>query len=232
MPKPRPMPADFVETAPNFASMKALARHYNTRTTSIVRWCAQAGIIRQALKFPVPADLAKLAKTMHKSALAQHYNRSEHTVSRWLGVAKIKCAPRPKPKPVCKPMPADFAEVAPTMTIMALRRHYNAMYSGTVERWLKEADTHCMAYVAIPPRRNVYNISPTASRSTSSRMNLTRNTDIYDIAASELARFAPVYRCTATGKADVAGKFWRIGQTVVTPAELLERAERKRSKAA
>jgi hypothetical protein len=42
-----------------------------------------------------------------------------------------------------------------------------------------------------------------------------------------LRRICAVYRCTETGRADPKGKFWRFGNAVLTPDELIARAERK-----
>ncbi len=60
-----------------------------------------------------------------------------------------------------------------------------------------------------------------------------RASSIYDEAAGVIQRerFA-VYRCEDNGKANPNGKFWRVGNVVLTPDELLERAERYRRRAA
>lgn len=48
-----------------------------------------------------------------------------------------------------------------------------------------------------------------------------------DMAAQHLQRFAPVFRCTADGDADPKGSHFRYGNSVLTEAEMIERAERK-----
>lgn len=48
-----------------------------------------------------------------------------------------------------------------------------------------------------------------------------------DMAAQHLQRFAPVFRCTAEGDADPKGSHFRYGNSVLTEAEMIERAERK-----
>lgn len=50
---------------------------------------------------------------------------------------------------------------------------------------------------------------------------------VADMAAQHLRRIAPVFRCDADGAANPKGKCWRYGNTVLTEAELLARAESK-----
>ncbi|MGN6290413.1 MAG: hypothetical protein ACTHNA_14255 [Sphingopyxis terrae] len=50
---------------------------------------------------------------------------------------------------------------------------------------------------------------------------------VADMAAQHLRRIAPVFRCDADGAANPKGKCWRYGNTVLTEAELMARAESK-----
>jgi hypothetical protein len=42
----------------------------------------------------------------------------------------------------------------------------------------------------------------------------------------------PCYRCDEGGNPNPTGKMWRLGRLVVSPAELIERADAKRARAA
>jgi len=50
------------------------------------------------------------------------------------------------------------------------------------------------------------------------------------LAVEYLRRLSAVYRCTETGRADVAGQFWRRGNSVLTDVDVIERADWLRSR--
>jgi hypothetical protein len=54
-----------------------------------------------------------------------------------------------------------------------------------------------------------------------------RDMSIDGQAAEFMAKDRPVYRCNEAGRQDLAGLFWRCGNAIITPAELMERARHK-----
>ena len=120
-----------------------------------------------------------------------------------------------------QPIPEDFAEVAPTMCKYQLLRHYGVKWSGTIDRWCKEAGIEAKKYVA--PRKNRLSMMGRVHVPA----EFVKPKDEYEIAADVLRkeRF-PVNRCNDNGLYNATGKFWRVGRNVLTPEQLLEKAER------
>lgn len=170
----------------------------------------------------MPADFPDVCMTMKRFELQKHYGCSSRILMRWfeeLGMRYARRGPGPRPAP------HDFAERAPTMTRKALRRHYRTS-DELIVRWLEEAGIQPVTRAkpkpaAIrPPRRTYVAVSD-------------RVITIFDEAADVLRRerFA-VYRSNERGGADQAGEFWRVGNSVLTPDELLMKADRYRRRAA
>jgi len=130
-----------------------------------------------------------------------------------------------KPK---RPMPEDFTEIAPTMTKSAMARHYRTKIE-IIKRWLGEAQIEAAAPKFHPPRNAKHTRWNGGYKRSYGNMVQTVTFTIYDEAADTLRRFCPVYRCTERGAADPKGAFWRMGMSIMTPDELLVRAERKRA---
>lgn len=119
-----------------------------------------------------------------------------------------------------KPVPEDFAQVAPTMTRSQLQRHYGVLWSGTIKRWLKETGATPRRFV---PQRN--RISQMGRVKATPKFE--RNRDDFEIAADTLRRERfPVNRCNQDGGFNANGKYWRVGRTILTGEELIERAKR------
>lgn len=119
-----------------------------------------------------------------------------------------------------QPLPDDFAEVAPTMCKHQLKHHYGVKWSGTIDRWLKEAGVQARTFVPKAKRLSMMgrvHVMP----------EFVKPKDEYEIAADTLRkeRF-PVNRCNDNGLYNPTGKFWRVGRNVLTPEQLLEKAER------
>lgn len=233
MPAIRPIPADFTEVALKLGrSTTRIQGHYSAGQATVARWMAEAGIpsIGCSLR-PVPDDFARVAPTMFQSKLAKHYKTSEKAVKRWIketGIAPMKAVNVTKFKAL--PVPDGFAELAPTMFNAELARHYGASYK-TIRRWLTEAGVEAKHYKLRPHKsskgaRTVANILPR-------QIVKTHVKSIYDEAADALRRERfPVNRCDDRGRFDPKGDFWRVGWSVLTADELLQRAARYRSAAA
>ena len=223
-PRPRrKIPDDFATVAP-VNTRDQMMSIYRCSPSTLARWLAETGITpgKTSQTFlPVPADFAKLAPTMMRKDLKAHYRVAHDTLSRWYREANAakKC-------PAQRSVPEDFADRAAKMTKTGLVDFYKTG-RGTVERWVKETGVRPLLFnphVGHPGMwRTRNNITPFMNR---------RPASIFDDAADILRRFGPVYRCTEKGVGDHAGKFWRIGNVVVTPDELLQRADAKRAKVA
>lgn len=179
---------------------------------------------------PVPADFAEKAATMCAMKLADHYRCGRLTMNRWIAETGIQPA-----APVrFRPVPADFATLAPNMTKVDLARHYGCARE-TVRRWLKESGVQSLVFDRVPPPvnppRRLGNVVPT--RGKSGLFHGVKVSSIYDEAAATLQRERwVVYRSDEDGKANGSGRFWRMGNLVVTPDELLRRAARYERRAA
>lgn len=247
MPQPlRPMPNDFREVAARLKYVKCVAKHYAAGQTTVERWFREAGIKpgkRQVHE--LPADFAERAKTMHGFALSQHYGVAPKVVRRWAdeaGVTLIKGRVIPPAKGRVIPpakrreCPADFAQMAAFLTYTGLCNHYNTGRSA-VDRWVSETGATPLVFVRKPseakpqagkPSRGLYHAIGISSNIAAAAKPYTA----HDRAADTIRPYAAVYRCDERGKADLAGKFWRVGMVVVTPDELLERAARYERRAA
>lgn len=266
----RPVPVDFEQVAKG-RGVRALARHYRTSQTAVIRWFRESGVERtpramRAGKIPadlseraqamgitaltsyynaarptviawlaslgisakgrdggaVPDDLAAQARAMTRIQLATHYQVGETTIRRWL--AEIDITPL---DPRTMPAPEDFVEVAATMTRRELRDHYSRG-AETIARWIRETGAKPLMprprsapHYTRPPLRYVR--QPGHSNVAAIKSNYTAE----DHAADTLRRFGPVYRCDERGRPDLKGKRWRVGNVVLTGAELIARAGRK-----
>lgn len=119
-----------------------------------------------------------------------------------------------------KTIPDDFAQVAPTMTKAQLQRHYGILWTGTIDRWLKEANVNARKFI---PQRNRLSMMGRVKATP----KFERSRDEYEIAADTLRkeRF-PVNRCNDDGSFNVNGKYWRVGRNILTGEEMLKKASR------
>ena len=100
-----------------------------------------------------PADFAEMARRFNQNELTAHYKAGWLTVARWIeqtGIQPLKARKVPVNR---KPLPADFAQLAPTMFHYELKRHYQAK-CDTIKRWLKETGTTPRHYIS-PNRKPV-----------------------------------------------------------------------------
>lgn len=238
----RPMPADFVEMAHKFdMQYLPLRRHYIAGAKTIIRWFTECGMRdpndfnkRKCQRRPVPDDFAEVASRMTRNQMAAHYGVSHSKLLKWRQESGIEPLPdMGKVAGARREIPDDFAELAKTMTQTALARHYNVGNGNTIRRWIRDSGITPMKPAragGVKFERQPYKPIPFFRCNPRSGMLQEQAKHRYsaeDAAADTLRRYAPVYRCNDKGAADINGKFWRMGNSLLTPAELLARAERK-----
>lgn len=177
---------------------------------------------------PMPYDFHEMSKRLvTRENLMNHYQCGWNAVRRWLAELGEPIRPSKNGKPI----PANWEKIAPTMHKAALQDYYN-VHPSVINRWIALTGVE----VGAPPKpkvpqRNHFSLAPTGGRGL--QYIPTRTYGIHDMAADEIRRqrFA-VHRCDERGRYQEDGPMWRVGIMVLTPDELLERAERYRAKVA
>lgn len=227
MPEIRNAPADFAAIAHTFGSVRGIARHYGTGPRQAHRWLADCGVSLGTQTSDVPADLAQMAKAKGIEALQRHYGVGRSRMNRWLKVTGV--TPILVTKPLAK-LPADFTEVAPTLSKTKLAAHYQTSFK-TVTRWLRETGVQTAIYVPTQPVGRG-NVRPSRGNGRANLVTL-RTKSMFDEAADTLRRERfVVHRCDERGVYAEKGDLWRVGWSIHTPDELLQRAHRYLKRAA
>jgi hypothetical protein len=177
------------------------------------------------MKRACPPDFVKIEASMSRAELAKHYHASNRVILRWAeesGCGRRKQGPS---IPVnLRQVPEGFAELAPTKTKTQLGEIYKASHL-IVNRWLAEAGVK--AATARP------NIISQMGRVRSPGIAQIRTTSLYDDAADTLRRERfMVNRCDLIGKFSLSGRYWRVGNSLLTGDQLLARAARYQRRAA
>lgn len=246
--KKRELPADFVEVANSLNwGWVALRKHYSIADATLKRLFSRPEVAaakaaftgRIAYREPVPADLAELAKTMTIKQLCAHYGICNKKLMRWRKATGVK--PIVEPTVIgatpLRPVPDDFAQVAPTMLFYETMRHYNCG-DAVLRRWLEHTGIQCKRRMAKPKVRkraapgNVRPFNGYIGPRRADVSSLNKPRSFYDEAADVLRRYGPCHRCRENGVYAEFGDYWRYGNTVMTGEELLAKAERYRAKAA
>jgi hypothetical protein len=221
-----PLPADFAANALT-ESVASLERRYDVTANVIRRWFSESGAVRvfgRGLKAPVPADFAEMAAKLTKLGLQRHYHKNWDCISRWVAESGVE----PQKQPICgnavgKPVPDDFSEVAPKLTIAELERRYKAQ-GVTVHRWCNLA--------GVTPRKFTH----VSGRSSAPKAAAVPAVNLSDAAqaAQFLRRQVIVYPCDILTREERAklpdfGKdLWYInGRGAVPAADMIALAERK-----
>ena len=175
-----------------------------------------------------PDDFAIQAPLMTLPELKLFYKTGARQVRRWIAETGVKAkAPDRVILVRFTPAPADFTQVAPLLSRNGLAAHYGVS-STAINRWINETGAVPKVYIPVPPQSKVNRSSWTRTRPGDFQIAKTRTATVFDDAADTLRRHCPVYRCDDRGRYDERGQFWRMGNALLTPGELLQRAERKR----
>lgn len=226
IPPKRQMPEGFAAVAVD-KGIHELRQLYRASGDVVRRWLEEAGITKGRSLRPMPADFTERAKELNRTELRMHYRATTATVYRWIKEAGVgHLIPPPKGT---RPLPDDFAELAKVMTCFGLEKHYNCS-SDTVKRWTRESGVTPISQWEKPRQRKPQKLP---ERRLKPVMVTPRVRSMYDEAAEALRRDRwAVFRCDERGRYSLAGDFWRVGNVICTPDELLQRAERCRRKAA
>lgn len=238
MPIPqRPVPEDFAAMLARM-SFKQLAEHYVASPNTVSRWRKEIGQEPTGrggfAGRPMPDDFRERAPVTSNDVLMKAYGVGGRVIWRWRRECGIP-APRPKSlrtKPY-RPVPDGFAEVASQNPNRVLIAMFHAS-ERTVARWRREAGAFYTPPVT--GRRRTASKAPSGFLEKMGRPRgqifyvPPRDTTIEGQAAEVLRAYAPTYRCDRRGRQecpDIAKGFWRYGNVVLTPDELLQRAAAK-----
>lgn len=228
--KLRAVPYDWARIAPTM-TVTCLCNHYRTNGRAITRWTKETGIKpsanRRDPKQEAPSCFVTVAPSMPFRDLLKHYGVGRTKLDNWIKQTGVK--PKyVKNSSVLRPVPDDFIANAPTMTRADGSRLWNTGYE-ILARWSDETGVKFMTLSKQAARSKHFSLAPTGGRGTN--FAHVKSASICDMAADEIRRqrFA-VHRCDERGLYRESGKFWRVGTVIITPEELLERAERYRAK--
>ena len=176
----------------------------------------------------IPSDFAEKAKTMCRNQLVKHYRTSDKAVGRWAD----ECGVHPF-KVMMRPAPADWERLCATHTAAELARMLQAD-AKVIKRWIKQTDIEPVPFDRkgiIPPNRRP---NPLKQMGTPHKAIIRdKPRSIWDDAADVLrAERWVVYRSDEKGAANPKGMYWRMGNVILTPDDLLMRADRYRKRAA
>lgn len=181
-----------------------------------------------AIQRPIPDDFPKLAKSMNRYQLVKHYKTSDKAVGRWIN----ECGVMPV-RTVNRPVPDDWEQLCSVHTAAELSRMFQAD-PKVIKRWIAETEIEPVPFdrkSIVPPKRKPDPFKQMGAPHKAIIRDKPRS--IWDDAADVLrAERWAVYRCDEKGKADPKGRYWRAGMVILTPDDLLARADRYRRRAA
>jgi len=186
---------------------------------------------RNVTKRAMPDSFVSFARGKNCYQLVQHYRTSEKVVRRWADEVGISLSNGRNGHPV----PDKWEELAAVNTIVDLQRMFN-VDRKVIKRWMAETEIEPVPF----NRKGIIpvNRKPKSERafkvmgSPHKAIINTRPRSIWDDAADVLRRFFPVYRCDEKGRADLKGRYWRVGMVILTPDDLLARADKYRRRVA
>lgn len=172
---------------------------------------------------PMPADFADYAQKPLRQ-IEHRYRVGRTTVHRWIREAAIERTPHAGGNPP-RPVPDDFPEFSADKSTYQLAEHYGCSRE-TVNSWFRRCGIE----------RPFRGRGPTAGRPkkaksfvTPKRGTLVRHYSDQSLparAADYLRRLGPVTRCNADGSFNPHGNHWCRGRTILTAAEIIDRARR------
>lgn len=188
----------------------------------------------------MPADFPEWAKVETNKQLRARYSIGGARVL----ALRAECGiPSPGRTYAYAQVPSDFATTARGMTLRAASRHYGHSRE-IVTRWFEETGT---PRASGKPGREAASVTPPVAKPTAARSNAPfrsscrpgagverapRDMSPAGQAADYLRQFSGVWRCNADGGQSIGGKYWRRGSSILTDAQIIERAEEVRARRA
>lgn len=185
---------------------------------------------RDIPKREIPADFDRVAKEKSTYQLVKLYRTSEKVIRRWAserGITLLKTSVRP--------VPENWGTLCASHTAAELTRLLQADIK-VIKRWVALTEIEPVPYdrktmQAPPPRKSKHSFKVMGSPHKA--IINTRPRSIWDDAADVLrSERWIVYRCDEKGSANPKGMYWRMGNVILTPDDLLMRADRYRRRAA
>lgn len=185
---------------------------------------------------PMPDDFPANAAVMNIYTLVRHYRTADKVIKRWCA----ECGVTPPSRLCGRPVPDNFAALCADHTIVEIMRMFD-VDRKVVRRWASETGIEPKIFdrskqAPPPPRQRPANHGTKLGVMGGGGLKLDHNNrprSIWDDAADILrAERWIVYRCNEKGQADPKGRYWRMGQLVLEPDDLLRRADRYRRRCA
>lgn len=175
---------------------------------------------RNNFKRQIPEDFVEFADGKSLAQIIKHYRCAVRTAIRWRNECGLKPISENSPPPRFREVPDDLAENCRTKSVNGLAKHYRTGHD-TIKRWLAKTGL----------RASTFQPSSLGRMGTPlyGQMHYTKMRTLFDEAADILRKERwVVYRCDERGEYAQGGKWYRVGNIVCTPDELLQRSERYR----
>lgn len=236
MPRALAIPSDLPEISTRL-NRDDVALHYGVSTMTVSRWRKKLGIkpMRRRDVRRAPDNFAVIASGLSYRQAQERWKISRGRAVAWYLEAGLR--PR-RVRSDAAPPPKGFAEFVAGKAIGPLAAHYGKHHM-VIRRWLRVCGITPPAYDqrgvkrprqskpfvrSVPERKPApkgRTVLPAAARQAALPSGREEE------AAQHLRRTYPsVFHCNETGRADLKGKFWRCGNAVLTPEEMIERAVR------
>lgn len=174
---------------------------------------------------PVPSDFLEFAPGKSTKQLKEYYKVSVRVIVRWRKETGVPGAAMSPPPLRHRPLPDDFEEQCLRKTKGQLILHYKTN-RDVVTRWLTETGFEPRIYSGVGQISKMGRYKPC-------QVVQFHTKSMMDEAADILRRERwIVFRCNRKGEYAQAGEWWRVGNVICTTDELMQRADRYRSKAA
>jgi hypothetical protein len=186
---------------------------------------ANANVLR-----PIPDDFDAIQNRHTIAELRVIYSASSCTISRWFRLSGAVHDRARKPAPPKAPRaPKGFAAYAAVESKAALMARYEIAHKRLTD-WLAEVGVTPPLWKADARKPRVKTVSFGRMGRLPHVSERVAVTSIYEQARDYLATAlrCPIYRCDfPSGSPNQTGHYWRVGNVIVPPADLLDRAKRK-----
>lgn len=234
----RPVPSDFADHATD--TQKALGERYGVGKHTILLWLeaiGQPSKVRKWSQAETEHIRALIASGLNARAVAEATGHTRKAILEIVSRLKLGpwlIMPRMRDPEIEKP-PADFVEQWHKMSHKVLARHYHRS-SITITKWaaqygLKRSSGVRVGVTPKAKRAPVVAVAKARPRAahgafvTAPVLRDQRDMSRVGQAADHLRKFGAVYRCTPMGAFDAKGSHWRRNSSILTDADIIERAE-------